>query len=540
MITSFIERLERVPLTLAGFMTGFAALLFVRFFLEALSSPTVSRNLSIDPTTLIHYALFYLATYLTLALIVGFFTRNYRATSSLLLFCFAIIWLPPSFDLISSGGIGKTMAYLFTEPSQLVAHFLTFFGPITVYGITLGIRVEIALALIFVTAYVYRACRNVSLALAAALASYAALFCLVALPSIAYALSLAFGGSDASVLDFLDSALMTSGTVTNALTGPVVPAAPVIAFELGFSKLMSLIFIPLIVFLSAMLCFKLDPRGVSALLKNARPERLAHYVILVLFGAFLGMAGRAGYAWPDVLGLLSLLVAFAAAWMHAVAVNDLEDEAIDAVSNTERPLIAHTVSRERMKESAHAFLMLALLASWAAGYYSLFFLCAFVAFYYAYSAAPLRLKRVPVLSSLLIAGAAASALLAGLFFSAPEKSFDAIPMTALLGVIVCYALGVHMRDLKDIDGDAAGNVSTVAVLLRKRFGLRAAHHAIGALVALSFFISPLFFPIPHLWFVAIPAGVCGYVACARLPYKEYRVFSVYFAFLAVAAALLLV
>lgn len=540
MISSLISRLEHTTFTLTGFILGFSALIFVRFFLEALSSPTVSRNLSIDPTTLIHYALFYLATYLTLALIIGFFTRNYRAASALLLFCFLVIWLPPAFDLISSGGIGRTMAYLFAEPPQLLSRFLTFFGPLNAYGITLGIRIEIALALVFVTGYVYRVRRNVLLALAAALTSYLALFFLVALPSSIYALSLALGGDTATIIAFLDSALMTSGTVINALTGTVVPATPVIAFEVGFNKLMSLIFIPLIILLATVLCYKLDSRVVLAHVRNARPERLAHYIFLVLFGAFLGMAGRTGYAWPDALGLLSLVIAFAAAWMHAVAVNDLEDEAIDSVSNTKRPLITNVISRSHMKESAFAFLVLSLLAAWTAGYHSLFFLCAFIACYYVYSAAPLRLKRVPALSSLLIACAAASALLAGLFFSVPEKIFDAIPMTAVLGVVVCYALAVHMRDLKDIDGDVVGNVRTVAVLLHKRFGLRVAHHAIGALVALSFFLSPFFFPIPYLWLVAVPAGVLGYVACSVLPYKEYRVFCVYFAYLLFAAVLLFV
>lgn len=538
MIDAFVSRLERAPLTVAGFLAGFSGLIFVRFFLETLSSPIIGNHLPVDAVTLVHYGLFFLAAYLVLALIIGTFTKEQKEANTLLLFGFIIIWLPPVIDLLVTGGAGRTLAYLFVSPSELVPHLIAFFGPVGTGGVTLGIRIEIVIALVSIAWYVYRARRSLLAAAAAAAASYIALFVLLALPSIIYAIAVLFGAPGASIVSFLEIAIVQSGLLTNVVPGNLISVSPFAAFGTGFSALMSVIFVPLIAGLCLLMFRRLDPGSFNAHARNIRPERLLHYLAILAFGAWFGLgAGSVAHAWSDVLGFVSLIIAFSAAWIFAVATNDMADETIDAISNAGRPLIVKAVTREQMREIACVALIASLAAAWAAGLYPFFFVLVFTACYFVYSVPPLRLKRVPFLSSLIIGLISLSVALAGFFFTSSEKSLSAASPLLMLGVVVMYTLAAHVRDLKDIDGDKAAGVYTVPVLVSVRFGRAAAHQFTGALLALAFLLSPLFFPVPGLWYLAVPAALLGYLACMRTPYDERYIFLIYFGYLAAAALL---
>ncbi len=511
MIERIFSLIERTPLTLAGWAAAFAGIVMIRVVLESVSSPSSGGFPALDPFTVVHYGLFYVAMYLLLALVIGAFTRNYASASKVLLFGMPVIWLPPLLDLVLTKG--STMTYLFS--TNLLQDFLSFFGPLS-SGITLGIRIEIALALLFVVWYVYRARKSLVQAVLAAVATYAAMFLITALPSVFYAL--ANGG--VGVLPYLANVMRSSLLGVGMLPGNVVPLSDTIALELMFNKLMSLVYVVLCAVLGILLSYKLAPRKVRAHAHNIRPLRMLQFVCLVLLGALVGFAGA---TLVDMLALLVLVVGWCAAWLYAVCVNDVADEDIDAVSNAERPLIQGTLSRADFNDAGVLFLLFSLLAAWSAGYYSFIFLLAFTACYYVYSAEPLRLKRFPIVASALIALASLFSLFAGYFLLSPEKTFAAVPLLGVVGVLVCFTLGVNVRDLKDIAGDRAAGIATIPTIIAARFGERAAFQVTGALLALAFFASALFFPVPYLWASATAAALAGYYACVRMPYKEQLV-----------------
>ncbi|MCI0597818.1 UbiA family prenyltransferase [Candidatus Parcubacteria bacterium] len=536
MLSRLIRSIERTPLTLTGFIATFSAIVFIRCALEALSSPTSSGFPSIDPQTLVHYGSFYLAAYFAFALVIGFFTKNYEQSAKMLLFAFPIIWVPPLIDLFFHGALGSTMTYLFHAPPLLFRDFFTFFGPFEKAGITLGIRLEIAAALIGVALYVWRTTRSVARTILAAISFYAVSFLLVALPSLIFLVS---GGIGLSSLPFFVEAIQSSGLVANALPGTAVPSSDVVFLETGFNKLMSLVFVPVITALGVLLAYTVRPTHVLAHLKNSRATRFFSYTFFIISGILFALPYGFTASWPDVLGIVSLLIALYGAWMVAVCTNDLVDTDIDALSNKNRPLIKGTLSHEDMRGAAWLFFALLLFAAWSAGYYPLFFILLFTALYFIYSVPPLRLKRIPVLSSLLIGGAGAAVTLAGFTFASPDKTVEAYPLTFVLGVFICFALVANIRDLKDIEGDEAAGIPTLATLLKKWFGRENAFRIIGALAALAFFISPLFVSVPLLPFAAVIAGVLSYAAIVSKPYNERFIALVAFVYLFAAGLLYL-
>ena len=254
------------------------------------------------------------------------------------------------------------------------------------------------------------------------------------------------------------------------------------------------------------------------------------YLLFLLLG--MGLACVRGAALPhslvDYLAIIDLSFAWFAAWMFAVHVNDMADQPIDAITNQKRPLVRGVLSADEMRQGAQVWLAYALAGAWSTGVYSLALCVVYLACYYIYSAPPLRMKRVPVLASALIAGAALCTFLAGYMLLSADKDLEQFPRALALFIMLVFTLGVNMRDIKDIAGDRAQGIMTLPILFG-RYGTQVT----GALFSLSFLIVPVFFHLPRLMFAALPAAGAAYVIAVRKPYQEKGVFILYFLFIAV-------
>lgn len=528
-----LKVVEETSLSPAGVLYGLAGIILVRAFLEVFSSPTSSGFPPLDAATLIHYALFYIAAYLLFALILGFFAGGYAKAAKVALFGMTILWLPPVIDLIATGGAGSTMTYLFDSPALLLQDLLTFFGPMKLSGVTLGIRVEAVLMMCGVGWYVYQSKKSLIRAVAAAGTAYLAMFTLISLPAVVFALA-SLGGSipGAGPLSFFLSWSQDAHLIANILPGTLGFGSSQTLIEAGFNKILSLLLVPMIAIFGLLLVWNINRSIFLAHLRNIRPLRALHYTVMIIGGVLLGTRGNFyGYGFLDVLALLSLILAWASAWMVAVCVNDIHDQPIDAISNANRPLIAGTATESDVRSATPVFLIFSLLAAWASGYYPFIFLVVFTACYFIYSAPPLRLKRIPGLASVLIGFALLSSVLAGFFLASPDKSLAALPGTLLFGIVLCYTLALNARDLKDVRGDAAAGIATVPTFIAKRFGERNAFRVTGVLVALGLLLSPFFIPVPGLLIPAGIAAMLAYLACVRQPYREMPLLLINFGYL---------
>jgi 4-hydroxybenzoate polyprenyltransferase len=101
-------------------------------------------------------------------------------------------------------------------------------------------------------------------------------------------------------------------------------------------------------------------------------------------------------------------------WISAMLFNDVADFKGDSISNPERPLPSGKFIPEEIKTLAIFFLVLSCLASFAVSY-SLFLLILLRSCLgYLYSGKPFRLKKIPLVSTFILALAAFTTVLGGI------------------------------------------------------------------------------------------------------------------------------
>lgn len=332
------------------------------------------------------------------------------------------------------------------------------------------------------------------------------------------------------------SSLSSPHVLQNLIPSNILPSYAH-TVEIAFNGGMSTVFYLLDFLLIVLWIAVLNPRRIKAIARNLRPGRLAYYISLMAIGALVAIhaATLSPFAnWIDVASLFVLVLSFACAFEFAVAINDLADMKIDAVSNDARPLPSGALDVGTFKAGALFFFAWSLVGGFLAGFWPFFAVLVFTAAYYIYSAPPLRLKRIPLVSSFLISIASLSAVMTGFYFIDANKLVSDFPMRLVVLIIVCITLAANFKDIKDIAGDAADNIWTAPVLFGEEKGKQIA----GGLLAVSFLAVP---PIAGSWILFLPslaAAVLGYWFAVTSHYREWRIFALYLAYLAVAGLLL--
>ena len=534
-------RLESVTAPLWQWCAGFIGIIFIRFFFENFSSPTPSFPATPDAATMVHYSLFFIGIFISFALILRIFVSDIGNVTKFLFFAFPIIWLPPIIDLIVSRGVGYRIAYLFPatmQPSSLLRAFLALGSPSPFGGVTPGIHAELVAILIGAALYVYLKTRKVFSAGAAAAMIYLAWFFWFAFPTLIVAIPHFFTGLPTTIspLSSITSSFLSSHLLQNSLRPNALPTYPY-AVETAFNKGMSAILCLVDFLLIAGWALLRNPALVRAVSRNLRPARAAYYLGMVAVGTIAVARNAAAPIianWVDGAYFAVLMLTYLCAWLFAVSTNDLADIAIDTVSNAARPLPSHAVRETDLSDAAFFFLAWLLIGGFVCGYWATFTVLTFTAAYYIYSARPLRLKRIPLLSSFLISVATLSALMAGFYFADPGKTVSDFPARIILLVIVCITLAANFKDIKDVAGDRMDGIATIPVIFGEERGKQIA----GTLLAAAFLLVPAILKNWALFLPSLAAASFGYGFCVTKHYKEWRVFAVYFIYLGVVCALL--
>ncbi len=510
-IQNIILKIERLEMTIHEWVAGFIGVIFLRIFFEIFSTPAPT-GMIVPPHQWIHYALFFLATLLILVLVVTFFTRQKNnSVLKLALYGFPIIFLAPSIDLILNiTGSTYRMDYLFDTGYKLLRDFFTFFGPLTTYGITLGIRIEIFFILCSVAWYVWAKNRRVTTALFSTATSYFVIFIMLSFPGVLYEAHSFFSQTATVAFSvFTENAFIESNISQNMSS-----------IGVGFSAIMSQIFFIISFIVGFLLFLYTNKNATLVILKNARAIRVLFYFSLLFVGAsYAHEKFSLEFTWVDWVTATVLALSWFSAWMFAVHTNDLADTTIDQISDPGRPLPAKNISHQLMRETGFLWLILSLLGAYLVGGFIFLLVVVFTSAYYIYSAPPLRLKRIPLFSSFLIAVACLATVLAGFFFISPNKTVSVFPIAYSLGIIVIFTLGVNIRDIKDVKGDRKEGIQTLPVIF-PLYGKQ----VVGALLALSFLLTPFFFFPYANYLTAVPASILGYFLCTKKPYDERLIF----------------
>lgn len=532
---NFIERISEKKITILDWIIGFLGILFVRFILESISSPAPSGMMPTDPYTLIHYGLFFLCLLLGLTYIVGFFTKKYSDAGKFILFIFPIMWVAPILDLLISRN-GNTMSYIYNLPKDLSLDFFRFFIFSSVKGITLGMHIQIIIFYCAIAFYVWLKEKNYISVILTLISSYIFMFILGAIPSLIYAVT-HVGNIGLSKLDisyYLSDLMTNSNIFHNTLHESAYSVSPFRFFQLGFNKLMSQILFILSTLFVAFFLYKIETEKFKAVIKNSRPERILYYLTPLLFAMGFAYFENYGkfYSLVDLLGITCLLLSWFGMWMYSVHINDIYDVEIDKISNTKRPSVQKTLDISDMRNSGYVFLSIALIGSWCASFYTFFFVLVGIAVAYIYSAPPLRLRQIPLISSFILSVVILSATLSGFFFVSFDKTIHTFSTLISLGIIIFYTLQINFKDMKDVEGDGKEGVWTIPTIYKEN-----GPKIVGLLFALSFLLAPVFLSFYFLYIFTIPISIIGYRIITKKPYHEKHVFILHFLFLLIIVSL---
>lgn len=229
-------------------------------------------------------------------------------------------------------------------------------------------------------------------------------------------------------------------------------------------------------------------------------------LVVFLFAAIGVAEGGRGDALHPLFTVIPLILA---GWfVHATAVNDLNDEAIDRVnlSNARgRPLVSGEATRAELQALGRTAAVIALVGAFAVNWRVGAVVTAGLALSSAYSRPPVRLSDRGALASLLLpSGYVAVPFLVGLF--SVHTAIGVRDVILLAGLYLTFIGRILLKDFRDVRGDEMFGKRTFLV----RHGRRRTCEASAACWTAGGATMLLLFPWPSF----IVAAFAVLLACA--------------------------
>lgn len=486
-IKSVINSLESSKISMIYFALTFFFAVTVRNLLE-----TFSSNTSILMGEFLHYYLFYASLALVLVLLMHFATKEkVGKIVKVVLPSFLIVTLPPVLDFIISLGRGFHMAYMTPKVHQdILSRFFTFFGTFEGSGITLGMRIEIALVVAGSFFYFFIKNRNILKSLFFSFLTYSLIFVYVSAPFI-------FGSIE---------------TIKN--------------------------FYLLSIFVFGVYLFYLhNKRHFVEIIKDIRPMRLSHFLLMFVLGITLGAIYPLtlfSIICDDIFGFVFLVISIVCAWMFSVITNNIEDYEIDKITNKNRLYVSNAITRSHYKRISWILLALSLLYSSMTGFSGLFLIVSFIGSYFLYSMPPLRLKRITFFSKLPISFGSLVLIMLGFDFIG--GGLNTFPIVLIPFFTLFLTASINFIDIKDYKGDKEIGIRTLPVVL----GLKKSKILIGISFLLSYVFLGFLTGTVYLSAIWLFFGLLQFTLINKKEYKEKYVLLTYLLSLLVLLAFLVV
>jgi len=489
-ISSVIAVLEENPVPFYYYILSFWSIILLRILIEIFTDTDAQKI--ITPGMVIHFSLFYI--FLAIAGIIIFHHTTGIPTgkvSRVILPGFAIILLGPLFDLMISWGAGFNMSYLTPRlHGNLLYRFFAFGGPLGKHGgITPGMKIEVAVILLLSFAYFRIKKTGIIKSIVTAVILYCIIFACAVMPFIGKALLNAFN------LEYKYSERLF----------------------INIYFLLILISIPYLFFLFNKTFFK-------EILKDIRIFRALHYELMFVLGIAVTAIVASKtiiFDTDNIFHFIFIPAAILFAGIAALITNNIEDKDIDRISNPNRPSVTKTIPHKDYALIAIVSMLLSCIYAAAAGYIMLFFVLIFSGNYFLFSMPPFRLKRVPILSKLLISGNSLMLVLAGYYYIL--RDFRDFPFSVTLLFIIGITAVVNFIDIKDYEGDKNAGILTLPVIA----GIKNSKMIIGTAFFLVYVSTYFVFKNTYLLAGAAGTGFVQYLLVNRAKYNEKPVFIVY-------------
>lgn len=489
-VKQIICSLENSKIPFIYFILTFFFATTLRNFLESLLDHT-----QISLFAYLHYYLSYIALAMSLILLFRIITKtDILKIAKVILPSFIILNLVPILDSILSLGKGYQISYInpLNNPN-LVLRFFTFFGDFSGSGITPGMRIEIAIALLGSFIYFYSKNQNLIKSLFYSILTYALIFSYLAIPSLLYFFA--------------------------EYTSKLLPLAQEIFFLNPTDLYLFIIF-----FIGVFLAYLTNKRFFEIIIRDIRPFRLAHYELMFFLGLILGIKYGSIFRFNKTF-IIFIPISIALAWLFSVITNNIEDYEIDKISNKKRPLINNKINPEAYKKLKWPLLFAALIYAGGVNFTAFFIILLFIGNYFLYSIPPLRLKRITFFSKLIISINSLILVILGfmLITNSELHKLNEFPNEIYPIFLIFFTAATNFIDIKDYNGDKKVGIKTLPVVL----GLEKSKFIIGLFFVLAYLSVYLIIDNVYLVPILLTFGIAQFYLINKKNYKEKYVFSVY-------------
>lgn len=471
----------------AYYIFTFIFVVFIRNFLEIFSDHS-----QLSVTQFFHYSLFYITLLLSIVLIVKvFFKEKWDIVFRLLITGFIIIIIPPIIDLIVSVGKGFNMAYIYpTSWKDFFTKYITFVNGFKSESVTIGMKVEVISIIIFLVLMavkVYK--KKIWKAILFGIGIYTLLFLYSTLPFLLKEIGKIFSKN------------------VNVFTANFIEFYLIMIFVQGL-----------------IIAFKWNKEKLKAFLKHIPYLRVLHFTIMPFIGIMIARKLyklKCSVCGDGILDTIYIVLAIIFASLFVLIINNLADRAIDKISNKKHSKVIELFGEKQYKAWGTVFLILSILFSVMVDFKVMVFVLIIEGVYFIYSSPPLRLKKIPVISKLMVGFNTLVMVLMGYQFAGADIRYFPFNYTALF--LFVFGLSINFIDIKDYEGDKADGIKTLPVLL----GLQPAKYLIATIMLIGFVVTPFLMNKLQLLYILIPAGIATFFLVIRKKYSDKAIMIAY-------------
>ncbi len=445
-IKEVIENIENDKTPILFYILTFFSFLTIRNLIEEFS--TGSR---INLLFHLEYILFYIFI-LSASLFILKLTINIDLTKSIRVFSLLSVIFSIGYilDIIFFGFRNTMVSYAFPETlNELLYLFLTFGGAIN-EGITLGIRIHFLLLALSIFIYTLIKTENILKSSIITIVIYLFFF---------------FSANNPQIMILL-------GFNVDSI------------FLVYYYLIISLIF-------SGILFYLTKKELVKSLIKDIRPIRLLICIYMIILGIFIGYNSFDSLPQSFPLKFIALNIMVILTCKSNIIFNNISDYKIDKISNNNRPLFNKNISKKDYKKTGIVLLIISIFISILMGYIFFFLNIIAISSFFLYSNPPIRFKRVPVISKVLLGFNLLVFTLMGFsIYLIGERSisYNLFPNEYILFFIIPFSLALNFIDLKDYKGDKESGIKTIPVI----FGEKKSKKIISILTILPFLFIGLY------------------------------------------------
>lgn len=511
----FIEKIFALEVSATSLAGNFLGIIILRVFEERFLASTDNVVYGAIAGFLYNFFFFIILYLLIWLLLTWMLKMKPMRLAGVLLWSFWLVLLPPILDMIKTGGSVYWSFYTLDSLSGLWQEFITFFGHLPSGIVYFGTKIVFILTIFLVGTLVALKTRNLMKAIASAFLTYVLMFVLGTLPSWLTMIYYFLQGSKKitevtaiSIVQLFGSAHPIFGIVNDNI-------------KYAFTNNLNGVYFLLLVVFSGVIFFLQSREKFLATIKNARLPQIAYHTGLLLIGIGLG-----AYLYPQnwhlnifsSIAFLVLLSSVVLSWKASVVVNDLNDYAIDKITNSNRPLQKNIFTKKEYANLGILLFCLAVLGGLVVGLKFAMFMIVYQALAWFYSARPYRLKKFPIIATFFSALASITVILIGYSLFAGDDNIKLFPWRIIILMLVALTLSLPIKDFKDIVGDKADGVWTIPVL----FGMEMGKIIIGSGIFISFMLSVFFLNERRLFWWALLFGGISFLVVTNKKTKPHQ------------------